>query len=322
MIEKHVAVVAFQGISPFHLSVSSVVFGEDPSEKGILSYHVRVCAVEPGSIKTSAGYSIMLEQGLTALESADMIILPSWNLAESPPKRLISAILAAHRRGAVIVGLCLGAFVLASTGLLDGRRATTHWRYAADLARQYPGVQIDANVLWVDHGDVVTSAGAVASLDCALHLLGKDGGVDVANRVARRLVIAANRSGGHAQVVERPVEQMDDPSPMHMVMEWMLTHLDWAITVEYLAQKANYSRRHFTREFRAMTGTSPLQWLLTQRLKYARVLLETTSLGVSEIADRCGFGSQSSFRRHFLNSFGTNPRDYRRGFNRGTRAVD
>lgn len=207
MIKRHIAVIAFDGISPFHLSIPSIVFGEDRVEEGIPPYEVTVCSLENRPIKTNAGFSIVTESGLSGLMSADMVIVPSWRItySDSPLENLIKALKEAHQRGTVIVGLCLGTFVLAATGLLNGRRATTHWRYVAELSRRFPDVQVDANVLWVDHGDVVTSAGTTAGIDCCLHLMRKDCGTQVVNRVARRLVTAPHRSGDQAQFIERPL---------------------------------------------------------------------------------------------------------------------
>lgn len=322
-MDKQIAVVAFEGISPFHLSIPSLVFGEDRSEDGIPVYDVTVCAVRTGLLKTSAGYSIVVNEGLAALDSADMVIIPSWTISESPPDALRTSIISAHNRGAIVVGLCLGAFVVASTGLLDGRRATTHWRYASTLANRYPAIQVDEKVLWVDHGDIITSAGTVASIDCCLYLIRKDYGGEVANRVARRLVIPPHRMGNQAQFIERPLATTDqNANRVHEAMHWMRTHLAWPVTVEQLAKQAKYSRRHFTRQFRAVTGTSPLQWLLIQRLKYAQELLETTGLTVSQIAERCGFGSEASLRQHFVQAFHINPRAYRQGFRRDSEPSD
>ena len=314
MIMKKVAVLAFDGISPFHLSVPSVVLGEDRTEDGIPRYDVTVCTAEERPIRTNAGFSVFVPNGLASLESAQMVIVPSWRKPgeDEPPEPLIDALVAAHRRGAKIVGLCLGSFVLAAAGLLNGRRATTHWRYTEELARQYPNVHIDPDVLWVDGGDVVTSAGTAAALDCCLHLVRQDYGARVAARIARRLVIPPHRSGSQAQYIEKPLGNIALSNPMEEILTWMQDHLDSPLSIDQLAQRAHYSRRTFTREFRAVMGTSPLQWLLSQRLSRAQELLETTLLTVEDIAQRCGLGTAISLRQHFRRAFNTTPRNYRR----------
>lgn len=310
-----VAVVAFEGISPFHLSIPSVVMGEDRSEDGIPHYHVRVCAEHGGPIATNAGYGLSTDHGLEGLDDAGMVIVPSWrDPAELPPGRLVDALRRAHARGAKVVGLCLGAFVLAACGLLDGRRATTHWRHAADLARRYPLIQVDASVLWVDHGDVVTSAGTAAAIDCCLNLVRQDHGAAVAARLARRLVMAPHRSGSQAQFIEHPLPVAQ--SALEEVILWMRGNLERPLRLDELAGRAHVSRRTFTRAFRAATGSSPGQWILSLRLGLARELLETTDCSIAQVAERSGLGTSASLQQHFRRSFNTTPGAYRRAFGR------
>lgn len=308
-----VAVVAFDGISPFHLSIPSVVMGEDRTADGIPRYNVQVCAVEPGTIMTSAGYGLIAELGLDALGDAQTVIVPSWlDPYTAPPDRLLDALQAVHARGGRVVGLCLGAFALAAAGLLNGRRATTHWRYVAELSRRYPEIDVDASVLWVDLEDVVTSAGTAAAIDCCLHLVRRDHGAHIANRLARRLVMAPHRSGSQAQFIEHPVSDAD--SPLEAVIPWMLGNLESPLALDDLAARANMSRRTFSRAFRAATGTSPGQWILTQRLSLAQQLLERTDYSVAQIAERSGLGTPASLQHHFQQTLHTTPRDYRRSF--------
>ncbi len=312
-----VAVVAFDQISPFHLSVPSVVMGEDRTADGVPRYDVRICAVNPGPVATNAGYDLVVAHGLDVLAEAGTVIVPSWrDPAEIPPEPLLTALKASHERGARVVGLCLGAFVLAAAGLLDGRRATTHWRYAPDLALRYPAIRVDPGVLWVDEADVITSAGTAAALDCCLYLLHQDRGADIANRVARRLVLAATRTGSQAQFVERPIPGTAVESSLPPVLFWMRRHLDQPLRLDDLAARAHVSRRSFTRSFRATTGMSPHQWILTQRLQLARDLLETTTHPLETVAAESGLGTGASLRQHFQRELHLSPSAYRRAFSK------
>ena len=310
-----VAVVAFDGISPFHLSVPCLVFGEDRGALGVPPFRLLVCATHKGRLRTSAGFDIEVAHDLAALRRAAIVIVPSWrDTAERPPAPLLAALQRAHRRGAQIVGLCLGAFVLADAGLLDGRGATTHWNYADAFASRYPTVRLDPDVLYVDHGDVLTSAGTAASLDCCLHLLRQRCGAEVANRVARRLVVAPHREGGQAQFIEQPLPVAQRGDKLQALLDWVLQHLDEPHSVDSLATRVAMSRRTFTRRFRQTTGTTLLQWLLSQRLARARRLLETTDRAVEWVALEAGFGSAVSLRQHFAASLGTSPTRYRAQF--------
>jgi len=310
-----VAVVAFDGISPFHLSVPCLVFGEDRSAIGVPPFRLLVCATRRGRLHTSAGFDIEVAHDLAALRRAEIVIVPSWrDTTERPPAALLDALRRAHRRGAQIVGLCLGAFVLADAGLLDGREATTHWNFADTFAARYPAVRLDPDVLYVDHGDVLTSAGTAASLDCCLHLLRQRCGAEVANRVARRLVVAPHREGGQAQFIEQPLPVAQRGDKLQALLDWVIQHLDEAHSVDSLATRIAMSRRTFTRRFRQTTGTTLLQWLLSQRLARARRLLETTDRAVEWVALEAGFGSAVSLRQHFAASLGTSPTRYRAQF--------
>ncbi len=310
-----VAVVAFDGISPFHLSVPCMVFGPDMSGAGVPRFELRVCAVEPGPLRTTAGFGIVAPRGLSALAGAGIVIVPSWrDPLERPPEALLRALRAAHRRGARIVGLCLGAFVLAEAGLLDGRPATTHWALVPSFAQRYPQVQLRPDVLYVDDGDVLTSAGTAAGIDCCLHLLRTLHGADAAARVARRMVVAPHRQGGQAQYIEQPVAQSHADDRLSGVLEWALKHLNHAHSLDALAQRAVMSRRTFTRHFRQATGTTVGQWLLNQRLARAQRLLETTDRAIDVVAGDAGFGSAVSLRQHFAAAFNTSPSGYRRQF--------
>jgi len=313
--EDSYAVVVFDGISPFHLSVPCILFKNGGKSSKAPDFKVKLCAVEPSSIQTNAGYSIQVTQDLAGLKDVGTIIVPSWNdTAVAPPKKLIDALRKAHQRGTRIVSFCLGSFVLAAAGLLDGRRATTHWGWANELAERYPDVDVAPDVLYVDEGDIVTSAGCAASIDCCLYLIRKQHGADVANFIARRMVVSPFRQGGQAQFIEQPVFSSAMPDRLSQVMDWMSQHLDAAHPLDELAERALMSRRTFTRRFRQITGTTVGQWLLNQRLALAQRMLETTDKQIDIIAEASGFASPALFRRCFGQAFGVKPSVYRRTF--------
>ncbi|ACC69667.1 helix-turn-helix domain-containing protein [Paraburkholderia phymatum] len=310
-----VAAIAFDGISPFHLSVPCVVFGEDRSDGGVLGFEFRVCSIEAGPLSTTAGFSIAAPHGLDALADADTIIVPTWrDPDEAPPAGLLDALRTAHARGAQLVGLCLGAYVLAAAGLLDGRPATTHWAWAADFARRFPKVKVDPQVLYVDDGDILTSAGTAAGLDCCLHVVRKLCGAQSANYIARRLVIPPHRQGGQAQYVQQPMPPQTRGNRLSALLDWVNGTLDAPHTLDSLAARAAMSRRTFTRHFKAATGTTVSAWLLTQRLARAQQLLEGTDEPIESIAGMAGFGSTASLRQHFAGAFRTSPSAWRREF--------
>lgn len=310
-----VAVVAFDGISPFHLSVPCMVFGNDFSAIDGPRFKLVVCAEKPGTLSTTSGFGISVQKGLAALSKAQTIVVPSWrDTTERPPEALLKALQAAHRRGARIVGLCLGAFVLAEAGLLDGRPATTHWALAGEFAARYPRVRLQPDVLYVDDGDVLTSAGTAAGIDCCLHVLRLDYGAEVANRVARRMVVAPQRQGGQAQYVEQPLPATGADHRLSAILAWVQKNLGQPHTLDALAARALMSRRSFTRHFRQVTGTTVGQWLTSQRLGLAQRQLESTDRSMEQIALDAGFGSGVSLRQHFAATLGTSPSAYRRDF--------
>lgn len=314
MSKLRIAVVAFERISPFHLSVPCVIFGD--AHPGVPSFEFIVCAVKPGILNTTAGFGIHVTHGLEALASADIIIIPSWrDPAETPPALLLSALTAAAQRGATIVGLCLGAYVLAAAGLLDGRRATTHWAYAADFARRYPLTQVDANVLYIADDRILTSAGTAAGIDCCLYMLRQKYGAETANSVARRLVVPPHRQGGQAQFIEQPVPASANDSRLAELLDWVRSNPALPHTLDSLAQRALMSRRTFTRHFRQLTGSTVGAWLLGQRLALSQRLLEGTEHDIAQIADLTGFASPVTLRHHFRKAFGVSPSAWRDTFN-------
>lgn len=309
------AVIAFNGTNPFHLSVPCIIFRPDADNIRIPDFKVKVCAVDPSPMPTNSGFSIHAAHGLAGLRDAETVIVPGWrNAAELPPPALLDALRKAHRRGAKIVSFCLGAFVLAAAGLLDGRRATTHWKWAAELAERYPSIDVDPGVLYVDEGDIVTAAGCAAAIDCCLHLVRTRHGAEVANHIARRMVVSPYRQGGQAQFIEQPVFSSATPDRLSQVMDWMTQHLDVAHTLDELAERASMTRRTFTRRFRQTTGTTVGQWLLNQRLALAQRMLEMTDRPIEIVAEESGFASPALFRRCFGQAFGVKPSVYRREF--------
>jgi transcriptional regulator GlxA family with amidase domain len=312
-----VGVVVFDRVDLFGVGLVVEVFGVDRSEDGVPPYQLLICAVEPGAPVSVGGLTVTAPHTLADLDRADLVVVPSWRapLEEPPPQPLLDALRRAHARGARLLGTCTGGFVLAAAGLLDDRPATTHWKYAAQLAEWYPRVRVDPNVLYVDDGDVLTSAGTAAGIDACLHLVRQDRGAAAANVVARRMVVPPHRSGGQAQYVPHPVPvQRRAPDPLESALVWAQAHLDQPLTVDDLARQAHLARRTFARQFRDSTGTTPLQWLLHQRIGLAQRLLETTELPVEVIAERTGFGSPVALRQHFARIVGTSPRAFRRAF--------
>lgn len=315
MAIRTIAVIAIDGISPFHLSIPCGVFGEDRSAAGVPRFELRVCGMRAGPLATSVGFSVVAPHGLDGLVGADTVIVPGWHDPHAvPPQPLLEALRAAHRRGACLVGLCLGAYVLAAAGILDGRSATTHWLWAEAFARRYPRIRVKPDVLYVDEGDTLTSAGAAAGIDCCLHLLRKWCGADIAGRVARRMVVPPHRQGGQAQYVELPLPVQADGDRLSAIFDWARGHLDQSLDVDTLAERASMSRRTFTRRFRKVTGTTVSDWLRHERLAMAQRLLETTDRSIESIATRAGFGSSVSLRQRFREAFRISPSVYRREF--------
>jgi transcriptional regulator GlxA family with amidase domain len=308
-----VAVIAFDGMTPFHLSVPCLVFGASLGAQA--SFSLRVCGMDGDMLDTTAGFGIRPGHGLEGLRGADIVVMPAWHDDCRPaPPALLDALRHAHARGACVVALCLGAFPVAQAGLLDGRSATTHWAAAGELARRYPKVKVNPDVLYVDEGGVLSSAGVAAGIDCCLHLLRRLCGAEAANTVARRLVVAPHRQGGQAQFIERPLPASPSDGRLARVLDWVGRNLNAQHDLDALAQKAAMSRRNFTRHFRLATGMSFKQWLLEQRLAHARGLLEASNASVELVAQQAGFGSALSLRQHFKAALQTSPAAYRKLF--------
>ncbi|GAA3026411.1 hypothetical protein GCM10020229_42190 [Kitasatospora albolonga] len=311
-----VAVLIFGGAPIFESSIPLSVFGVDRQDAGVPRYRLLVCAGEDGPLATTGGLTLTAPYGLEALARAGTIVVPAWrSISQPPPQEAIAALRKAHHEGARIIGLCTGAFVLAAAGLLDGRPATTHWMYAPTLAKRYPKVHVDPRELFVDDGDVLTSAGTAAGIDLCLHVVRSDHGAEAANALARRLVVPNRRSGGgQAQYIDQSLPEEIGNDPLAEVVTWALENLNQQFDVEVLAARAYMSRRTFDRRFRTLTGSAPLQWLITQRVLQAQRLLEASELSVDDVARRCGFRSPVALRGHFRRQLGVSPAAYRTSY--------
>jgi transcriptional regulator GlxA family with amidase domain len=306
-----VVALALDQVVAFDLAIPSQVFGHR-DERG--RYAFSVCGATPGPVRTTTGFAVVATHGVGALRRADTIVVPGiWDLDREPPAVVLAALRAADRRGARLISICTGAFVLAAAGLLDGRRATTHWRDAAAFRARFPEVDLDPDVLYVDEGRILTSAGVAAGIDLCLHVVARDHGAAAAAAVARRMVVAPHRGGGQAQFVERAVPPARGDG-LEATRTWMLDRLAEPLTVPEMARHAARSERSFARHFRAETGTTPLRWLHEQRLLHARRLLEQSDVPVEEVAARSGFGTATTLREHFGRALRTTPTAYRRAF--------
>jgi len=313
-INRNIVLVGYHGLAMFEFGVVCDVFGADWSaELAVPWYDFAFCAATD-VIAVEGGYRLQVQRDLRALSSADTVLVPPTESVDLVPADVLTALRDAHHRGARIVSLCTGAFVLAAAGLLDGRRATTHWSECAELTRLHPEVAVDPAVLYVDDGDILTSAGSAASIDLCLHLVRQDYGSDVAARLARQLVVPPYRDGGQAQYIDAPLPTMDADNLFTETLSWMQEHLDLTVTLDEMASRSAMSRRTFARRFAAATGTTPYQWLLRQRLQLAQRLLETTDIPVESIAAKSGFSTAANLRKHFARHVRTSPQSYRQTF--------
>ena len=313
---RNVVVVVHSRVEPFELAVLCEVFGTDRSDDGLPVYDFAVVTAEPGPVTTNIGFTIDLPYDLARLEDADLIaVAPPGSLESESPPELLEALRRAVDRGARVLSVCTGAFVLGAAGLLDDRPCTTHWRHADALQRRFPRARVDPDVLYVDDGAVLTSAGSAAAIDLGLYIIRQADGVAVANAIARRMVVPPQREGGQRQYVETPVpsSQADTLEPL---LSWMLANLGAEMSVEDLAARVHLSPRTFARRFRAETGATPHHWLTGQRILLAQRLLEESDHGIDSVADLAGFGSAAVLRHHFVRRVGTTPQAYRRTFRR------
>lgn len=310
----NVVAVVGERVAAFELGIVCQVFGLDRADDGLPCHDFAVCGVRPGLVPTTSGFAVEVPHGVDRVGTADLVTVPAWPTLDAPIEpAILAALREAEKRGATILSVCSGAFALAAAGLLDGRRATTHWQFADLLARRYPGTTVDPDVLYVADGPVLTSAGAAAGIDACLHLVREHHGAATANALARRMVVPAYREGGQAQYVDLPVPPHNGLAGL---LDWMREHLDQPLTVPTLAARAHLSPRTFARRFKETTGATPHRWLLDQRLQHAEHLLETTDLPVDTVAARAGFGSGDTLRHHFTARRGVSPHTYRRAFTR------
>ena len=311
-----VAILAYDGLCTFEFGIAIELFALPRPEFDVAWYRHCVVAIDPGPMRAMGGFTVTTDAGLEALDEAQIVIVPGWrNRAERPPQALLDALCRAHARGARLLSICSGAFVLAAAGLLDGQRATTHWRYCEELAARFPAIAVDPAVLYVDDGQVITSAGSAAGIDACLHLIERDFGAQIANTVACRLVMAPLRAGGQAQFIPAPVAR----TPRHdlaALLDWARERLHEPLTLRQLAAKALMSERTLLRRFNEATGMTPKRWLQHARLAQARALLESSPLNLERIAERCGFASVESFRVAFRKGISVAPSVYRDSFGR------
>lgn len=309
---RSVTAIAVPDVTPFELGLLCEVFGIDRRDTGGPAFDFKVCAPEPGTVSTDQGFSLTVPHGLDSTESADLVVVSAYSRDRALPEPLLDSLRAAHARGAWVMSLCGGASALGQAGLLDGRRCTTHWMLAADLAAAFPLAEVDPDVLYVEDDGVITSAGTASGIDACLHIVRRELGASMAANIARRMVVPPHRDGGQAQYVDMPIPY--ESEALAPVLDWASEHLDSELSVAVLARRATMSERTFARRFRAETGTTPAAWLTRQRLALAQSLLETTDLAIEEVAKESGFGSSAVLRHHFARTFGVSPLVYRKRF--------
>ncbi|MFE1764640.1 GlxA family transcriptional regulator [Streptomyces angustmyceticus] len=308
MTAHRIAILALDGVMPLDLAIPAQIFATRPETP----YETTVCT-PAATVHTTGAFTVHAEGDLEQVRAADTVIVPGTQPPRRPPEAVLAALAEAHERGKRMVSICTGAFALAAAGVLDGLHATTHWQYIEDFARDFPAVTVDRDVLYVDEGNVLTSAGVCCGIDLCLHIVRRDLGAVVANRIARGLVAAPHREGGQAQYVPAPVAVAGDAS-LSGTREWALQRLGEPVTLRQLARHAGISQRTLMRRFTEETGTTPLQWLLHARLGRARELLETTDHPVERVAQDCGLGTAANLRLHFRRVLDTTPTAYRRTF--------
>ncbi|MER5469694.1 helix-turn-helix domain-containing protein [Streptomyces sp. NPDC002685] len=319
---NNVAAVLLDGVHPFELGVVCEVFGLDRSDEGLPVYEFAVVSAEGPTLGTHvSGFTVSTPYGLDRLEEADLVVVPAGDTyaVRGYPPEFLAALRSVVDRGARVLSVCSGVFAVGAAGLLDGRRCAVHWQQADELARQYPRAIIEPDVLYVDEDPVITSAGTAAGIDACLHIVRKEQGPEVANTIARRMVVPPHRDGGQAQYIERPLPRSRCDT-VGEVLVWMQRHLDEETTVEQLAARAHMAPRTFARRFQQETGTTPYRWILRQRVLLAQELLEATDETMDAIAGRTGFGNAAALRHQFVRSLGTTPHAYRRTF-RGPQAA-
>lgn len=313
-VNHRVVALAYDGLCTFEFGCVVELFALDRPELGVEWYDFAVCSAERGPLRAAGGIEVRVPNSLSLLDEADTIVIPGWrNADEVPPPSLLRRIRAAYERGARLCTICSGVFVLAAAGVLDGRTVTTHWRYAERLSKRYPAVTVEPNSLYIDSGQVLTSAGSAAGLDMLLHLVRRDYGAKIANQVAQRLVIPPHREGGQAQYLPRPMPQ-DERNRLSKLIDWVRAHPSQAHTLRTLARRASMSPRTLQRQFQETVGFGPYEWLIRERVALAKDMLQAGRHSLPRVAEAVGFKSQETFRRHFRRVAGTSPAMYRRQF--------
>jgi AraC family transcriptional regulator, transcriptional activator FtrA len=310
MLNK-VAVIALDQVAAFELGVLCEVFGTDRSADGFPGYRFDVCTVDGRPVRSRSGFDLVPGADLTPTEDADLVAVPAQYDDTAIPDAVLDALRRAHQRGAYVLSVCSGAFVLGEAGLLDGRECTTHWKYADQLAQRFPLARVRCDSLYVQDGNLLTGAGTAAGIDACLHLVRQEHGSAVATKLARRMVVPPHRDGGQSQYIEAPIPRTPDAPTLEPVLGWLVGHLDQNLTIDDLAARSHMAPRTFARRFRAETGTTPHDWLTSQRILFARRLLEETDLGIEAVATRAGFGDSATLRHHFTRRVGTTPHAYR-----------
>lgn len=309
----NVAIVAVEDFSPFHFSVPCIIFSDKVAAKK--RFEVQLCAEQPGIVSSQDGFSITAAYGYDAVEAADIVVIPWWGTtAHRPPQSLLDALNRARQNGAQIVGLCLGAFVLGYAGLLDGKRAATHWEFEQDFQSRFPAARLDINALYVDDDGIITSAGTAAALDCCLYVIRQHFGSAVANQIARRMIVPPHREGGQAQFIEQPVAKNTQDQRINALLDYLRQHIREQHPLNTLAQRVMMSRRTLSRHFMKATGSSVAEWLIAERLRLSQELLESSQLPVERIAEEVGFLSPITWRQHFKAHFGVSPAEWRKTF--------
>lgn len=309
----NVATIVYDGIAPFELGVLCEAWSTDRSDQGLPVFDFAVCAPEVGKVSTTAGFDVHVSHDLSRVKEADLVAVPAMPRDMAPPDAVLDVLREAYERGARIMSVCTGAFVLGEAGLLDGRDCTTHWRYSNELTARFPKANVIPEVLYVDDDPIVTSAGSAAGLDACLHLFRKEFGASAASTVARRMVVPPQREGGQAQFIQTAVPDCDAET-LGPLLVWITENLDKPLSVDYLARHTNMSPRTFARRFRAETGTTPHAWITSQRVFRAEELLEATDRSVEWISGEVGFGNAAALRHHFTRARAISPRQYRRTF--------
>jgi AraC family transcriptional activator FtrA len=312
-----VVVLAYDGLCTFEFGVAVEIFGLPRPEMGESWYRFAVAGVDEGELRATGGIRVLADGDLSLLEDADLILVPGWRgIDAAVPDALCDALRRASARGCQLLSICSGVFVLAATGLLNGRKATTHWRYIEALKTRYPAIDVVEDVLYQDEGDILTSAGSAAGIDLCLHVVRRDYGMEAANRVARRLVIPPHRDGSQTQQLSRPVAQLRESQRLGQLFDFLHQHLALAHTVDSLARRVGMSQRTFLRRFQDATGTTPTRWLLNERLLRAKDYLESSKLSIDSIAEQTGFGQAATLRHHFRQHYALSPARYRKQFAR------